>query len=160
MQQISFGDKISIVGDLFLGLLKDLSFVQCLVLQLIVAMVVWMVMKGGAMLAAALPIWALALGSAGFATILLATFRMGFARIGLVAVGMCVTMMLSAGSASVVVQDSNRRPFGMPSLNDIALTYAWLMVIGGCIGGLAATAVYVAWARDRRNAKHEAHKTH
>ncbi|HEP6430614.1 hypothetical protein [Burkholderia arboris] len=160
MQKVTLGDTIATVGDGLLRLLKDLSFAQCLVLQLIVAMVVWMVMQGGAMLAGALPIWAIALSSAGFATILLATFRMGFARIGLAAIGLCITMMLSAGSASVAVQDANRRPFGMPNFNDVVLTYAWLMVIGGCIGGLVATAMYVAWARERRDAKHEASEAH
>ncbi|WP_321891096.1 MULTISPECIES: hypothetical protein [Burkholderia cepacia complex] len=160
MQQISLRDKIVIMADVILRLLKDLSFVQCLMLQLIVAIAVWMVMQGGSMLAAALPIWALALSSAGFATIFLATFRMGLAKIGLAAIGMCVTMMLGAGSASVVVQDANRSPFGMPSLNDFVLSYAWLMVIGGCMGGIAATSMYVRWARDRRNAKHETIDAH
>lgn len=158
MQKLTFGDKLAVAGEAFFLLFKELSFGQCLVLQLIVAVIVWIAVQGGTLLAGALPTWALALGSAGFATILLATFRMGLARFGMIAIGMLATMLISTGSASVVVQDAAARPFGsFPSLNDLIYYYAWLMAGIGFGGGLVSTWAYVAWARERSATKKEGH---
>lgn len=151
MQKMTFGDKLALASEAVLLLFKELSFGQCLVLQLIVSVIVWMAIHGGTMLAGALPSWALAFAAAGFATILFATFRMGHTKYGLIAVGLCVTMMLSAGSASVLVPDTDTHALGrLPSLNDFVQLYAWLVAVGGFIGGIVATGTYVTWARSRR----------
>ncbi|AOZ11212.1 hypothetical protein [Cupriavidus malaysiensis] len=151
MQKMTLGDKVAFASEALLLLFKELSFGQCLVLQLIVSGVVWTAIQGGVMLAGALPSWALALGAAGFATMLFVTFRMGHARYGLIAVGMCVAMMLSAGSASVLVPDADTHALGrLPSLNDLVQMNAWLAAAGGFIGGIAATGAYVTWSRSRR----------
>jgi hypothetical protein len=146
----TFGAKFVLASEAVYQLLKELSFVQCLLLELFVFAIVYMIGTGSAALTAALPLWALALGLAGFAMIMFSTFRMGYAKFGLIALVACLSMMLGIGAASITTSDADARSFGMLSLNDLVVACAWFMTLSGFFGGLGSSLAYVKWARNRR----------
>ncbi|CAG9191196.1 conserved membrane hypothetical protein [Paraburkholderia tropica] len=146
--------KIEIAGDFIWQLLKELSFVQCILLGLIVSALFYLMWSGGAMLGGSLPLWAMAAGVAGLAVVMLGAVRMGHAKTGLLGVLVVCAFMLQLGSANVLAPDATEHvhigPSRLLSLETLTQMIAWLLAVGSMLAGFIVGAAYVVWSRERR----------
>lgn len=151
--KLTVRQKLAIIGEV----LSETSAGGLFMLQLILAVMLWMLLSGAGQIIGILPNWALALGGSGIVCLALAAIGLKKPKFIFLPLGMVALLALQIGGAGVLIPDENQTSSPrigrghFPSFAELVNCFSWVVVIGLAVGGFMALCMLAEDFGKKRN---------